>query len=142
MAIITAPGTGGLWFKTDPEGATLIIDDQMYSETTPTAINNIPPGPHQFTIRLAGYEDVSDLADVIEGRMCCIELNLDTTEKAEACSIQPIPETGPPAPPAIPSAPIYVIQKPDYTSVILGLFAGIILAAIIFGGFGRKKDKE
>lgn len=121
--IQTAPGTGGLWFSTNPEGATIMIDDQEYLVKTPTAVNNIPPGSHIFTIKLEGYNDITDSADVVEARMCCIEYDMQSQQSTKTCNPTPIPETGPPSPPPQPAR--------DYGMLAIGILVGITIALLI-----------
>jgi hypothetical protein len=98
MPIETAPGTGVLQFASNPSNAIIIIDDQEYTVRTPSAIKNIPPGSHVYTIRTDGYQDVTEVADVKEGILCCINANLVSTTAQEVCNPTIIPETGVPTP--------------------------------------------
>lgn len=118
MVLTTAINTGVLSFSTSPPGANIIIDDQPYDLKTPTAINNIPPGSHTYTLKLEGYKDFTDSADVVDGRLCCIEVNLDTVEEKGACNPTPIVQV--PAP-----------TKPDYSMLVVGLIIGAILVSIL-----------
>jgi PEGA domain len=45
---------GGLWFSTDPPGATVIIDGSIVM-TTPATISDLSPGRHHLQIVLDGY---------------------------------------------------------------------------------------
>lgn len=125
ITIQTSPGTGGLWFNTSPDGAIIIIDGQEYPEKTPSAVNNMPPGEHTFSLKLLGYNDIADTASVIEGRMCCVEYNMASQESTKACNPTPIPETGPPSP------SVQIIPQRDYGMLVIGVLIGITIILLI-----------
>ena len=117
MVLYTAPGTGGLSFLTNPPGAELILNEESYGQT-PIVINNVPPGPVPFVIKMQGYEDYSDIAEVVVTRLCCIDTDLMAAQAKKTCNPTPL-ETSSTIPIPTPSAP------PDYKMLIIGIFAGI-----------------
>lgn len=121
----TAPGTGVLQFGSSPSNAMIIIDDQEYPVRTPTAIKNVPPGDHHFVIRLEGYKDVAEVVEVVEGKLCCTDINLESTKVEQTCNATPIPQTG------ITPIPQVKGFNIDIGSLIIGIVVGIIAISII-----------
>jgi hypothetical protein len=46
---------GDLYVASFPIGAALYVDGRRYARPTPTSVLNLPPGPHQVRILMAGY---------------------------------------------------------------------------------------
>ncbi len=131
MVLVTSEGTGVLSFKTEPAGALIYIDGEEYPVSTPSAINNIPEGKHAYSLRKEGHLDFTGEADVSPGQLCCIEVDMPTSEEKGVCSIQPVPTYEIPTPVPIPT-------KPDYGLLALGLFAGIIIGICLCDFLKRK----
>lgn len=132
MVLATSEGTGALSFKTAPIGALIYLDGEEYPAETPSTINNIPEGKHTFALRKDGYLDYAGDADVNPGQLCCIEVDMAISKEKGACSIQPIPTYEVPSP-----------TKPDYSQLILGIFAGIlsVVVAICVIDYLKKREK-
>jgi hypothetical protein len=131
MPLVTSEGTGVISFRTDPVGALVYLDGEEYPVSTPSAINNIPEGQHTYTLRKDGYLDFTGDASVSPGQLCCVEVNMSTSQEKGVCSTQPVPTYEVPAP---------VPTKPDYGLLALGLFAGLIVGLLLSNLF-KKKEK-
>lgn len=132
MVLVTSEDTGVMSFKTDPVGASIYLDGEEYPVTTPSAINNIPEGQHTYTLRKDGYLDFIGDVSVSSGQLCCVEVNMSTSEEKGVCSTQPVPTYEAPAP---------VPTKPDYGLLALGLFAGLIIG-LLLSNFFKKSDQK
>lgn len=133
MVLQTAPGTGGLSFTTNPPGAVILLEGIEYPAKTPAAINNIPTGSHPFVLKMEGYKDFTDAAEVVESRLCCIDTTMtpfmieSPTESKTECSTTPLE-----------IAPVPATQ-PDYKTLIVGIFAGVGIILLFEKVFGREK---
>lgn len=118
--LYTAPGTGVLSFKSNPPGATVTIDNVDYSGV-PVTINNVPIGSHSFVMKLEGYQDFKDTIEVVESKMCCVNIDLQLLKSELACNPQSIEIRETVTPPEMPK---------DYSLLIIGVLAGIIIALL------------
>ena len=64
--------TGTIEIYTDPDNATILIDDKERSERSDAKIE-IGIGTHEVTLRLAGYDDAEIPIEVFEGQPAVIE---------------------------------------------------------------------
>jgi hypothetical protein len=137
MTLQTAPGTGGLSFTTNPPGAVILLEGIEYPAKTPAAINNIPTGSHPFVLKMEGYKDFTDAAEVVESRLCCIDTTMTPSmteslpESKTECSTTPLEIA--PVPP--------VTTQPDYKMLIVGIFAGIGVILLLERIFGKAEKK-
>jgi len=112
---------------TVPEGATVIIDGQKHSSTTPLALE-LSAGAHRFEITLDGYEPTMVEMDLQGGSTIEQEVTLSETE--------PPPVVAPP--PAEPAAKRSLVPA----AVTLGLGGAGLISGTLFGimALGAKKD--
>jgi hypothetical protein len=130
VTLSTAPGTGVISFKSEPPGATVFIDTMEYS-ATPVTINNIPIGSHAFILKLDGYTDFEDNAEVIEQRVCCIDTDLQQITSGVVCNTNPIQikevVPGAPGAPSTPSTPSTKSELSIGEYIVVGIVIGVIL---------------
>jgi len=65
--------TGSLYFSTNPEGATIFIDNLDTGLTTPATITDIPVGQHIYTLIMGNYSEYTGTINVLEGSITNIE---------------------------------------------------------------------
>ena len=58
------PQTGNISFVSSPPGSEIYIDGADQNIKTPATIYNIPVGPHIYTLKQTGYNDVTGTANV------------------------------------------------------------------------------
>jgi hypothetical protein len=59
--------TGSVQFISVPAGAEIYLDNVDTNKTTPDTITNVSVGSHSYTLKLTGFQDISDIVNVIEG---------------------------------------------------------------------------
>lgn len=85
-------GTGNIKFVTVPSDADIYLDGNPQGVKTPVTITNIPAGEHMFTLKLAGYNDLSGKVVVSGGTTLEVYAVLtSTTTDTGALYINSIP---------------------------------------------------
>jgi hypothetical protein len=66
--IITAPVMGNISFISVPSGADIYLDGTLQTSKTPATITSVSAGTHSYTLKLAGYNDVTGTITVTAGQ--------------------------------------------------------------------------
>jgi hypothetical protein len=69
------PSEGSLAIASSPSAAEVYVDN-VFQGYTPLTLNNIPPGLHAITLRLAGYQDWQENVQVSGGQTASIQGSL------------------------------------------------------------------
>ena len=69
------PSVGSLSIASSPPAAEVYLDN-VFQGYTPLTLNNIPPGLHAITLRLAGYQDWQENVQVSGGQTASIQGSL------------------------------------------------------------------
>jgi len=72
----TPPQVGSISFVSTPPGAEIFIDGAYQGVMTPNAAANVPVGTHSYTLRLAGYNDVTGTVSVILNQTAAVTATL------------------------------------------------------------------
>jgi len=69
--------TGDAYVTSEPSGAQVWLDNANTGLTTPATLNNVVPGPHTVTCKLAGYPDVSRTVNISDGQTSNVNIELE-----------------------------------------------------------------
>jgi hypothetical protein len=135
-------GVGTIRIDTIPTGAEFFIVDDTGKETSfgktdnGLTITDVDVGSYNFIIRLSGYDDYPGIAVVNEGKICCINVDLDLKTESDKCNAEPKTGVGNGAIP--PSVQGYVVIKERDLTYVVGSL--MLLAGIVIGYFLLKKE--
>jgi hypothetical protein len=85
------PTTGSVSISSIPTGAEVYIDGSDHGVVTPVSITSLPPGPHNYKLTLAGYNDYTDTFTIKAGETTTITavlIPIHTYNEAELISCQ------------------------------------------------------
>jgi|GEM_PF-1834483 len=74
-AVAAVASTGQLRVKSEPEGATVLLDGREVG-ATPYADDNVPAGSHEIVLRKSGYKDYSTMATIEARQLRQVTANL------------------------------------------------------------------
>lgn len=123
--------TAKLTITTDPVGASVMIDGEPQTGTTPMTVD-VPPGTHEITLALDGYEGKKVELKVLPEEKK--EETITLVEKAEEPPPAPAPTPPPPAPEPEPKEPPKKEERsmvPAY--VTLGIAGAGAVVGTLFG---------
>lgn len=109
--------TSSISIKSEPAGASLLLDNE-YRGITPVTLKNTQPGEHTVTLQKEGYTDFITRVQAVQGQTLPIT--------AIMAKLPPTPE--PSVPPARVQTPVPVATRADLPGgiAVLSLIAGMI----------------
>lgn len=82
-----SPQVGSISFTSTPPGAEIFIDGVDQNITTPAVISSVPAGDHTYTLKKAGYKDMTGMVMIVTGQTAVVSSSLTSVPVSGAGTV-------------------------------------------------------